>query len=302
VARPAQTAGEVRAALAGTRFDSVAAVAVLDGDRLIGLVTLEALVAAAPRVPITAIMDADPPVLRPHGDRERAAWAMVAAGESALAVEDEQGRFAGLVPPDRLLAVLLERHRTDLARLGGYLAGTAQAREAATEPVARRLWHRLPWLLLGLLGAMAATVLVAAFEAQLEAKVLLAFFVPGVVYMADAVGTQTEALLIRGLAAGVPVAGAARRELLTGLALGAVVAAVFLPFAWLVWGDARVAATVALALFAGCSIATLVAMLLPWGFHRLGRDPAFGSGPLATVIQDLLSIAIYLAIASWIAL
>ncbi|MGH8834625.1 MAG: magnesium transporter, partial [Actinomycetes bacterium] len=36
---------------------------------------------------------------------------------------------------------------------------------------------------------------------------------------------------------------------------------------------------------------------LPWLFHRLGKDPAFGSGPLATVIQDLLSIAIYLVIA-----
>jgi magnesium transporter len=32
----------------------------------------------------------------------------------------------------------------------------------------------------------------------------------------------------------------------------------------------------------------------------LGRDPAFGSGPLATVIQDLLSILIYFAIASWV--
>ena len=43
-------------------------------------------------------------------------------------------------------------------------------------------------------------------------------------------------------------------------------------------------------------------MLLPWAFQRLGRDPAFGSGPLATVIQDLLSIAIYFTIAAWIAL
>jgi magnesium transporter len=265
-------------------------------------VTLEALLAAPHDATLGALMDREPPRLGPDGDHDRAAWAMVAAGESALAVQDADGRFAGLVPPDRLLRVLLERHRTDLARLGGYLAGTTQAREAATEPVRRRLWHRLPWLLLGLLGAMAATVLVGAFETQLDAKVLLAFFVPGVVYMADAVGTQTEALLIRGLAAGVPLAGAARRELLTGLALGLVVGAAFLPFAWVVWGDGRVAVTVALALFAGCSIATLVAMVLPWTFHRLGRDPAFGSGPLATVIQDLLSIAIYLAIASWIAL
>ena len=38
-------------------------------------------------------------------------------------------------------------------------------------------------------------------------------------------------------------------------------------------------------------------MALPWLFQRLGKDPAFASGPLATVLQDLLSIVIYLAIA-----
>ena len=83
------------------------------------------------------------------------------------------------------------------------------------------------------------------------------------------------------------------RELLTGVVIGADLALAFVPFALLVWGDGGIAVAVALALFASCSIATLVAMALPWAFARLGRDPAFGSGPLATVIQDLLSIAVY---------
>ena len=39
------------------------------------------------------------------------------------------------------------------------------------------------------------------------------------------------------------------------------------------------------------------AMAPPAAFQRLGKDPAFGSGPLATVFQDLFSIAVYLAIA-----
>jgi magnesium transporter len=201
-----------------------------------------------------------------------------------------------------MLAVLLAAHDEDLARLGGYLAGTRRAREAAEEPVLRRLWHRLPWLLVGLAGAMAAALIVAAFEDELKKKVVLAFFVPGVVYMADAVGTQTEALLIRGLSVGVAMRTVARRELITGLILGIVVGATFLGFAWLAWGDAAAAASVALALLASCAIATVVAMVLPWGFQRLGYDPAFGSGPLATVIQDLLSIAIYFTVAAWIAL
>jgi magnesium transporter len=37
---------------------------------------------------------------------------------------------------------------------------------------------------------------------------------------------------------------------------------------------------------------------LPWILNRFGIDPAFGSGPLATVIQDLLSVIIYLKIAT----
>jgi magnesium transporter len=44
---------------------------------------------------------------------------------------------------------------------------------------------------------------------------------------------------------------------------------------------------------AASTIATVVALALPWLLNRLGKDPGFGSGPLATVIQDLLPIVIY---------
>jgi magnesium transporter len=84
----------------------------------------------------------------------------------------------------------------------------------------------------------------------------------------------------------------------TGALIGAAIAAAFFPFALLVWGDADVAIAVALTLLAGCSTSTLAAMALPYVLHRLGRDPAFGAGPMATVIQYLLSIVIYFGIAS----
>ena len=144
---------------------------------------------------------------------------------------------------------------------------------------------------------MVSAALVGAYEEELEQNVLLAIFVPGVVYMADAVGTQTEALVIRGLSVGVSIRAILGRELATGLAIGVAIALAFLPFAWLVWGDGGVALAVSVALLASCAISTMVAMLLPWLLQRFGKDPAFGSGPLATVIQDLLSIAIYFAVA-----
>jgi magnesium transporter len=149
----------------------------------------------------------------------------------------------------------------------------------------------------GLGGALLSADIVGAFEAQPRDRVILAFFVPGVVYLADAVGTQTEALAIRGLSVGVPIGRVAARELLTGLLIGVALALAFFPLALWRWGQADVALAVSLALLAACSIASVVAMSLPWAFDRLGADPAFGSGPLATVVQDLLSIVVYFVIA-----
>lgn len=48
---------------AGSVYDSADDVAVLDGDRLAGLVPIERLLAAPEDRPLGAIMDADPPVV-----------------------------------------------------------------------------------------------------------------------------------------------------------------------------------------------------------------------------------------------
>ena len=300
-AAPTQTARDVLASLIGQEFSSADDVAILDGHELVGLVPIERLLAAPGDATMAGIMDADPPVVDPGCDQEAIAWKMVEHHESSVAVVDGSGRFVGLVPPDRMLSVLLHEHDEDFARLGGYMRGTLGARRAAEEPVTQRLWHRFPWLLIGLVGAMASAVIVGAFEEHLNEVLLLAVFLPAVVYLADAVGTQTEAILIRGLSVGIGLRKVIPRELISGAIIGALIGLAFLPFALIGWGNEEVAIAVALALFCACSIATLVAMALPLAFQRLGVDPAFGSGPLATVIQDLLSIVVYLAIAAPIA-
>jgi magnesium transporter len=297
VAAPNARAGEIRQALIGQRYDTVAEIVICEDDRLVGLLNIEDVLAAPADCLARELMDPDPPVVAPGLDQEVAAWRAVQHREASLAVVDAQRRFLGIIPPQRLLAVLLHEHDEDLARLAGFSQGVASARTATEEPVHRRVLHRLPWLLVGLAGAFAAANLVGAYEQELSGRVILAFFVPGVVYLADAVGTQTEALVIRGLSVGVPIGRVLRRELVTGLVVGAALALVFFPVALLWWGQADVALSVALSLLAACSIATLVAMLLPWVFHHFGSDPAFGSGPLATVVQDLLSILLYFVIA-----
>ncbi len=298
IAAPDDSAASVLAHVLSPGHDSVTDIAVCAGDQFRGLVRLEDLLAAAPTTTIVALMDPDVPLVAPGADAENAAWLLVQHGERSLPVADADGRFLGLIPPARMLRVLVEHHERDLARLGGFLHEASQARRSSEERVSRRLGHRLPWLVVGLVGAMLAAQLLDAFEAQLERTVALALFIPGIVYMADAVGTQTETLVVRGLSVGVSIRSVLRRELLTGLLVGITLAGLLLPYLLLTQDDPAVATTVALALLASCSIATVVAMALPSLMHRLGRDPAFGSGPLATVVQDLLSLLVYFGIAA----
>lgn len=297
IARRGASAADARRELLGRDFEFAGDVAVLEGERFAGLLPVERLISARDEQRVEDLMDSDAPRVAPGTDQEVAAWQMVRHGESSLAVVTGDGAFAGLIPPARMLGVLLSEHDEDIARLSGLVVGARVARRAAEEPVRARLRHRLPWLLLGLAGAMLAAAFVGAFEEEIRDQVLLASFLPGVVYLADAVGTQTEAIVIRGLSAGVGVPRIAGRELVSGFVAGLVIAAAFVPLCWLIWGEPEIALGVGLGLLAACSIATAVAMALPWLFQRLGIDPAFGSGPLATVIQDLLSILVYFAVA-----
>jgi magnesium transporter len=294
---PDARAGEMRRALETRRFDLASHVAICADRKLLGMIRIEDLLPASPDAVARSLMDPDPPVVAPGVDQERAAWHAVKHGECALAVVDEQGRFTGLVPPQRLLEVLLWEHDEDISRLGGVLHRQTVARASQEESTLSRLGHRLPWLLVGLLGSLVAASIVERFEAQLAHTLLLTMFLPGIVYLADAVGTQTETLVVRGLSLGLDLPRMLRKEILTGVGIGAILAPIFFVLAGWIWGDARTIGAVALALFAASTVASLVAVVLPWLLDRLDFDPALGSGPLATVIQDLLSVLIYFAVA-----
>jgi len=300
VVDPSTRVDEIRRSLLGRSFECASHVAVCRDGRFLGLIPIEEVLGAAGSETADELMEGPSPFVAPGVDQEIAARAALQHRESALAVVDAEGRFQGLIPPHRLLAVLLHEHEEDLARIGGFLRQREAVQDASEEAVPRRFWHRLPWLLIGLAGALLAADIVEVFEAGLHAKLALAFFLPGIVYLADAVGTQTETIVVRGLSVGVAVRRMLRREVLSGAAIGLALALTAFPILWWRWGELDLALGVALSIFAACATATLAAMALPWALDRIGIDPAFGSGPLATVIQDLLSIVIYFAIARYV--
>ena len=293
VVSPDSSKPAILAHLASRRFVSATHIAVCEKGIFLGLIRIEDLLVASEDALAADIMDAGATRAANGMDREVAAWRAVQHRETALVVVDVQGRFLGIIPPLTLLQVLLQEHEEDLSRLGGFMKSTALARASALEKVFLRFWHRLPWILIGLLGAFLASGIMERFEGALRDKILLAYFIPGIVYLADAVGTQTETLLVRGMSVGVRLKQVVWLELLTGLLIGLVIG--FLAFLFLLWryNEPQVALGISISLFAACSTASATAMVLPWALSRAGVDPAYGSGPIATVIQDLLSILIY---------
>jgi magnesium transporter len=304
LAEPGDTAAAVRARVRHLQRTNWDLLCVVESDgRLIGALTAAELLALPDEAGVGAAARRNHARVLPGTDQELMASMALHHGVAAMPVVDEAGRLVGVVGPTRLMDILRREHVEDLHRLAGITRESDRAREAIEEPPMRQVRHRLPWLVVGLGGSMVATFVVARFESALAAKPALAFFVPGLVYLADAIGTQTEAVAVRGLSLShVGLAKLLGGELRTGLLIGLVLALLAFPMVWLVFGELRLAAAVTLALAGASVVASVLGLLLPWMLARFGSDPAYGSGPLATIVQDVLSLLIYFACVSAIVL
>lgn len=287
-------------ALGGRRYESVTLLCITDSDgRLLGVIRIADLLAAPPETRLSELMWRDAPRVHADADQEKAASLALHHVLNAIPVVDHNNFLLGVIPSEALLHILRREHVEDIHRIAGIGRETHRAREAIESPPIRRARDRLPWLLIGLVGSIIATWVVARFEHELNTRVAIAFFVPGLVYLADAIGTQTEAVAVRGLSLShAKLSSLVSGELRTGLLIGLALGAITFPMVWLAFGDMHLGAAVAFALFCASAVATTIGLLLPWLLNRFGSDPAYGSGPLATVIQDLLSLIIYFAVVS----
>ncbi len=160
---------------------------------------------------------------------------------------------------------------------------------------------RIPWLALGLIGGVAASFIVSRFEEVLSQNISLAFFLPVIVYMSDAVGTQTETIFVRDLAGGkAKFSSYLVKEFILGAVLGVAFGVLIGLVAYLWIGSTDIALTVGLAMATNVALAPIIALIVPEVLFKEHSDPALGGGPFTTIIQDLISIVIYLLVASLI--
>ncbi len=158
---------------------------------------------------------------------------------------------------------------------------------------------RIPTLLLGLALGVAMSFVTSRFEEVLSQNVAIAFFIPLIVYMADAVGSQTRDIYVRDLKSGrARFRTYAMKESFLGVILGLLFGAASWIIVGLWFGYGDLAKTVGLAMFAAVAVAPFVALLVAEILQLERQDPAIGAGPIATVILDTISVVIYGLVAS----
>ena len=300
-----KTIGEVQEIISEKikEFETINYIYVIDGNqKLIGVFSIKEIFQRAKETRVTEIMITALIKCRASTHREKVAILALKNNLKAIPVVDKEDKFLGVVTSDNILDVLHQENIEDVLLAGGIVPFDKGLKELATVSAGTLIRVRLPWLLLGLLGGVFAAQIIGFFENTLRSQVLLALFIPVIVYISDAVATQTETLVIRGIAldAKLSLKKYFFREIKIGIFLALILGAILAGIVTFWWQKMSLGIILGLAIFFSISLSVIVAMLIPLILQRFKKDPAFGSGPLATIITDILSIAVYFLIANFL--
>lgn len=298
--KPTSTRQEVVANLVGNLWEDLHYIYVVDDrTKLLGWVRIVELVQLAIDADIKSITRPVTAQLAPSDDQEMAVFLAVKNDLDEVPVIDDHGRLLGAVVARSIIDIMHNEHVEDALLSVGIRRGKGmnlvKLAQSRLLPV---IFTRAPWLIVGGIVGVALGFVASWFESSLQETIALAFFVPVVAYAADSVGTQSEAITVRALATlklslGVYLV----REVAIGFSLGTVLGVLGGIGAWLVTGAADMGLVVGISLLAASTLASALASLIPITFKSLGKDPALGSGPLATALQDIISIIVYFLVA-----
>ena len=265
---------------------------------LTGVVSLRDLIIADEDTVIKEIMNERVVSVIVSEDQEEVARKIKDYNFLAVPVVDFEFHLLGIITVDDIIDVLDEEASDDYSKLAAvshmdtFDKGSLQAAK-----------KRLPWLVILLFLGMLTANLMSIFEQTLDKVALLAVFIPLIAGMAGNSGTQALAVAVRGIATG-DIEKQSKMKLLfreagtgliTGLICGIVVVGVI--FFWK--HDVVIGLLVGAAIFGSIFVATLGGSFIPLLIHRMKIDPAVASGPFITTINDLVSILIYLGLATF---
>lgn len=231
-------------------------------------------------------------------DQEEAARVIERYNFISVPVVDEDEQLIGIITHDDILDVLREEHEEDISRLSGAGKGSININTGVFESAVKRI----PWLV-GLLfiGLISASIL-SSFSDTIDRVVALTFFMPMIAGMTGNTGTQSLAVVIRGLASRDldrnEIFQLVRREFGVSLMIGVVCGFLIAAIAFFWQGNFYLGIVVGSSLVMTLIIGTLAGTLIPLILHAFRVDPAVASGPLITTINDIFSLLVYFGTAT----
>lgn len=274
-----------------------------DRDRLIGVITMRDLLLNDRGRRLDELMLRDVFSLRPETTLLEAMKATMNRHYPVYPVCAEDGRLLGLVRGQ----ALAEAQAFELTAQAGAMVGVEKEERMAT-PIWRSFLFRHPWLQLNLLTAFVAAAVVGLFENTLQQIVILAVFLPVLAGQSGNTGCQALAVALRAMTLGELKEGqemkAVIKEGLLGLANGALVGVTAgagmvvyammqkSPVAWQLGG------IVFLAMIGACVVSGACGALVPTILRRVGADPATASSIFLTTATDVVSMGMFLGLAT----
>jgi magnesium transporter len=291
-------------------LETVYYIFVLDPEqRLLGVVSFRELFSAAPNLTVQDIMHPDVVTAHEHMDQETLGRLFAVHRFLAIPVVDDEHRVKGIVTMDDIVDVVQEEATEDIQKLGGMAALEAPYLEISLGQMVRK---RAGWLSALFLGEMLTATAMSYFEEEIARAVILALFVPLIISSGGNSGSQATTLVIRAMALGeIELRDwwrVIRRELVSGLSLGAILGSIGV-IRIVVWHVAfgvygshylLVAWTVGASLVGVVLWGTLAGSTLPFILRRLGFDPASASAPFVATLVDVSGLLIYFSTATLI--
>jgi magnesium transporter len=298
----------VRALARSGRREATYAIYATDPEgRLVGVLSLRELLAAAPGARISDVAWTEVVSVSPSADRQEVARITANYDLIAVPVVSESGHLMGVVTVDDVIDAIQEEQTEDIQRLGGM--------EALDEPYTSiGFWaivrKRAGWLTILFLGQFLTASAMQGFGDELQRALVLSLFIPLIVSSGGNSGSQATSLIIRAMALGEVTQKdwwkVALRELPTGLTLGALLGV--LGFArvvlwqsvgWYDYGEHYVllGVTVGIAVLGVVAFGSLIGSMLPFVLRRFGLDPASASAPFVATLVDVTGVIIYFLVA-----
>ncbi len=296
--------------LQGRQMETIYYGYVLDSDQvLLGVVSLRGLFTAPGGATVADVMNSEIISVTDETDQEEVARQFAARGLSAIPVLDSDGKMKGIVTLDDIVDVVQEEATEDIQKIGGMEALDGPYLETGFWLMVRK---RAGWLAALFLGEMLTATAMSRYEEEISRAVVLAVFIPLIISSGGNSGSQASTLIVRAMALSEVRPRdwwrVARREVVSGLMLGSVLAAI--GFARiLIWQAVAhtygehyllIAATVAFSLVGVVMFGTLAGSMLPFVLRRAGLDPASASAPFVATLVDVTGLVIYFTVAHMI--